>query len=130
MSSPDTSSQDSALEPNGLRPGDKDLLVDFSDNPGNMSITEDEKTAVGLTVEKAVSHDAENVEEDGEPSDEDDERDEDEDDEDDEEPSLKYQRITGAIPGLFRKDSASALAIRNKIIVRIHFYLVHGGTNQ
>jgi len=37
--------------------------------------------------------------------------------EDDEEPSLKYQRIIGAIPDLLKKDSASALAISNKVMV-------------
>ena len=38
-------------------------------------------------------------------------------DEDDDEPALKYQRITGAIPDLFKKDSASALAVSNKMLV-------------
>jgi hypothetical protein len=40
-----------------------------------------------------------------------------EEDDDDEEPSLKYQRITGAVPDLLRKDSASALAVSNKLLV-------------
>jgi len=49
---------------------------------------------------------------------EDDEDDEDEDDEDeDEEPALKYERITGAIPDLLKKDSASALAVSLKFMV-------------
>lgn len=47
-----------------------------------------------------------------------DESDEEEnEDEDEDEPSLKYQRITGAIPDLLKKDSASALAISNKMMV-------------
>jgi len=51
-------------------------------------------------------------------SEEDEEEDEeDEEEEDDEEPSLKYQRITGAVPDLLRKDSASALAVSNKLLV-------------
>jgi hypothetical protein len=43
--------------------------------------------------------------------------------EDDEEPSLKYERITGAVPDLLKKDSASALAVSNKLLVisSIHF---------
>lgn len=45
------------------------------------------------------------------------------DEEEEDEPSLKYQRITGAIPDLLKKDSASALAISNKFMV-IHFISV------
>ena len=41
---------------------------------------------------------------------------EDEEDEDEEEPALKYERITGAIPDLFKKDSASALCVSQKIM--------------
>jgi len=49
---------------------------------------------------------------------EDDEAEDDEDDEDDdEEPALKYERITGAIPDLLKKDSASALAVSLKFMV-------------
>jgi hypothetical protein len=49
--------------------------------------------------------------------------DDDEDDDDDDEPSLKYQRITGAIPDLLKKDSASALAISNKkMVIRFVFF--------
>src|SRR5882757_9814497 len=36
---------------------------------------------------------------------------------DDEEPSLKYERITGAVPDVLEKDSASALAVSNKLLV-------------
>ena len=45
------------------------------------------------------------------------ESEEEEEDEDDEEPSLKYERITGAVPDLLKKDSASALAVSNKLLV-------------
>jgi hypothetical protein len=41
---------------------------------------------------------------------------EDEGDED-EEPALKYERISGSIPDLLKRDSASALAIANKLMV-------------
>ena len=40
-----------------------------------------------------------------------------EEDEDDEEPSLKYERIAGDVPDLLKKDSASALAVSNKLLV-------------
>lgn len=39
------------------------------------------------------------------------------DDDDDEEPALKYERITGAVPELLKKDSASALAVSHKFMV-------------
>jgi hypothetical protein len=42
---------------------------------------------------------------------------EEEEEEDDEEPSLKYERIVGAVPDLLKKDSASALAVSNKLLV-------------
>jgi hypothetical protein len=38
------------------------------------------------------------------------------DEEEDEEPALKYERLGGAVPDLLQKDSASALAIANKVI--------------
>ncbi|KAI0053795.1 vacuolar assembling protein VPS41 [Auriscalpium vulgare] len=57
--------------------------------------------------------------------DDDDEDDEDEDDEDDE-PALKYERIGGSLPDLFKKDSASALAISNKLMaLGTHSGIVH-----
>lgn|ERR1700722_3092537 len=45
------------------------------------------------------------------------EGDDDDDEEEDEEPSLKYERIGGALPDLLKKDSASSLAISNKLLV-------------
>lgn len=53
------------------------------------------------------------------------EEEEDEDDED-EEPSLKYERIEGAIPDLLKKDSASSLAIVNRTMaLGTHGGIVH-----
>jgi len=54
--------------------------------------------------------------------DEGDSEDEDEDDEDDEEPALKYERIGGSLNDLLKKDSASALAISNRLMVCTHTY--------
>ncbi|KAH0840325.1 hypothetical protein J3R83DRAFT_1341 [Lanmaoa asiatica] len=42
--------------------------------------------------------------------------DDDDDDEEEEEPSLKYERIGGAINDLLKKDSASALVVSNKCL--------------
>lgn len=56
----------------------------------------------------------------GEEEDEDEENDvdgEEEDDEEEEEPSLKYERMGGAINDLLKKDSASALTVSNKCLV-------------
>lgn len=56
-----------------------------------------------------------------------DENDEDEDDEDeDEEPTLKYERLSGDADLIFRRDSASAMAIANKrFAVGTHAGIVH-----
>jgi len=50
---------------------------------------------------------------------EDESLDEEDEDEDDTEPTLKYRRLTGSLPNLLKKDSASALAISGKTIVRL-----------
>jgi hypothetical protein len=50
--------------------------------------------------------------------DEDDDEDEDEDEDEDVEPTLKYERFGGAFHDLLKKDSASALVVSNKFLVR------------
>lgn len=40
-----------------------------------------------------------------------------EDDDGDDEPSLKYERITGALPGLLKKDTAASLAVGSTRVV-------------
>lgn len=52
--------------------------------------------------------------------------DEEDDEQDEDEPSLKYQRISGEIPELLKKDSASALAISNKSMVLSCFFFRAG----
>lgn len=49
-----------------------------------------------------------------------DEEDEDEDEDEDEEPALKYERFGGAFQDLLKKDSASALVVSNKYLVRCY----------
>ncbi len=96
-----------------------------STSPARMteSDDEDEPTVEGQgNGEQSVHQEDEEEEVDpGAPAEED--SDSDDSEEDDEEPSLKYQRITGAIPDLLKKDSASALAISNKVMV--HFWCLH-----
>jgi hypothetical protein len=80
-----------------------------------------------LRDEESDEEDGEEEEEDLE-DDDDDEGDEydsedDENDEDDEEPALKYERITGGIPDLLKKDSASALVISHGLMVRRLWFL-------
>ena len=49
---------------------------------------------------------------------------EDEDEDEDEEPALKYERFGGAFQDLLKKESASALVVSNKYLVRCYSYAV------
>jgi hypothetical protein len=69
-----------------------------------------------------IKMDGEDVSKDG--LEEEEEEEESEEEEDDEEPSLKYERIVGAVPDLLKKDSASALAVSNKLLV-IYLFRYH-----
>jgi vacuolar protein sorting-associated protein 41 len=86
---------------------------------GNHNETTASLTTDGLTELKGKTErggeDLVKDEEEGEEGEEDES--EEEEEEDDEEPSLKYERITGAVPDLLKKDSASALAVSNKLLV-------------
>ena len=55
------------------------------------------------------------------------EDDEDYDDDDDDEPALKYERLVGSVPDLLLKDSASSLAVTDKLIVRTLHLLFGSG---
>lgn len=49
-----------------------------------------------------------------------------EDDDGDDEPSLKYERITGALPGLLKKDTAASLAVGStRVALGTHSGIVH-----
>jgi len=56
-------------------------------------------------------------EEEDEEEDEEDGEEDDDDDDEEEEPSLKYERMGGAVNDLLKKDSVSALAVSNKCLV-------------
>ncbi|KAI6097461.1 hypothetical protein F5141DRAFT_459754 [Pisolithus sp. B1] len=56
----------------------------------------------------------------------DEEEDEEDEDEEDEEPTLKYERMTGPINDLLKKDSISAISVSNKLVaVGTHGGIVH-----
>ena len=75
-----------------------------------------------------TAHDGEDEDYDDEDYDSEDDEDYDEDeDEDDEEPALKYERLAGSVPDLLLKDSASSLAVTDKLIVRLMQLLFGGG---
>ncbi|KAI0265207.1 vacuolar assembling protein VPS41 [Gloeopeniophorella convolvens] len=83
----------------------------------------DEKEGDTSDQAESGAPEAEDEEEDGSEEDVDgDEEDEgegdedEEDDEDEDEPALKYERLGGALQDLFKKDSASALAVSNKLL--------------
>lgn len=65
-----------------------------------------------------ITHDSEEGSDDDDYDSEDYEDYDEEDDEDDEEPALKYERLAGSVPDLLLKDSASSLAVTDKLIVR------------
>jgi hypothetical protein len=55
----------------------------------------------------------------GEGEGEEEEGDDDYEDEEEDEPTLKYERMGGAINDLLKKDSASALAVSNNLLVKL-----------
>jgi len=77
--------------------------------------TEDEEEEEKEEEEEEEEEEREGEEKEEDEGDDDDGRDEDEDE--DEEPSLKYERLGGSFQDLFQKDSTSALAISNKLLV-------------
>ena len=77
---------------------------------------EDDAKEETLDVKVGHDHDEDGGEEEDE-EEENEEDGEDDDDEEEEEPSLKYERMGGAINDLLKKDSASALAVSNKCLV-------------
>jgi hypothetical protein len=107
MSSPEPSadSNHTHVEVPYEHDGKEDDREVVADSPGEMS--------------EAEGNGAAHVDDDEEESDEGSDEEE-EDDDDDEEPALKYERIGGSVGDLLKKDSASALAISNKLMVRTH----------
>ena len=128
MTSPDTPSSGTlAVGANGKHnySSEKDDNDDDDIAPPQISQSPTQMTEETVVDDEGHVHQdgkqrADTIEQEGSESEVDDvEEDEEDDEEDDEEPSLKYQRIGGAVPDLLRKDSASALAVSNKLLV--HF---------
>ena len=111
---PQVSDDESAsnVSMNGFR-DDEELVaaakLNGSNGDSNQSVEDSED-------QEHSAHDTGEEEEDDSGS-EDEEEDEDED-EDESEPALKYSLLGGAVSVLLHKDSASALAVSSKLIVR------------
>jgi hypothetical protein len=92
---------------------------DADTEEGESESGEDDAKEESLDVGVAYDHDDDGGEEEDE--EEENEEDGDEEDEDieeeEEEPSLKYERMGGAVNELLKKDSVSALAVSNKCLV-------------
>jgi vacuolar protein sorting-associated protein 41 len=107
---------------NGAANGNKDVK-----HPDDTNRTPSSSAnGVGITTDLSSSGakariltDDEESEEGGEETEDDEEEEGDEDDEDeDEEPTLKYERLGGDANNVLQRDSASALGISSKILVR------------
>ncbi|KAK0499462.1 hypothetical protein EDD18DRAFT_1307946 [Armillaria luteobubalina] len=79
---------------------EKEDIIEITESPSEMSDvgSSDEDSSSGEEVDEREEEDS----------------DEDEDIDEEDEPALKYERIGGFIPDLFKKDSASGLAISNE----------------
>jgi vacuolar protein sorting-associated protein 41 len=99
----------------------------------HLNLHDDDENASnrGYTDQESAVHDSEGGEDEDESGEEDDEDEEEEDegeddheDEEEDEPTLKYERMSGPINDLLKKDSASALAVSNKLLVNSSITLV------
>ncbi|PPQ94822.1 hypothetical protein CVT25_007459 [Psilocybe cyanescens] len=129
MSSPETSTGESPVKREATstpydEKAEDNVPARLSDSPTPTS--EYSGHEGGKNGKKIESDDSDEEEEDEEGGSEEEEDDDDDDGEDDEEPSLKYERITGAIPDLLKKDSASALCVSNKLLAMgTHAGIIH-----
>lgn len=135
MSSPETSTEpvetNSVKDSNGHgeKREEEDEHEHIVDSPGAMSEVEDDDVHGGNGEAPYETSSDDDDDEEEESEDEDSEGLEDEDSDDDEEPALKYERIGGSIPDLLKKDSASALAISNRVMVSFLVILYNLGKN-
>ncbi len=97
-------------------------------SPTPFTDSEDEPATNGHTSIPRAGSDPEGTDEgesyDGSDGEEEEDDYEGDDEDDDEEPALKYERIGGSVPDLFRKDSASSLAVANKLMVSTIYALI------
>lgn len=139
---PEDQHEHDALEPAESQNGDPSHVTSNKDGNGHADVTtadDVEKVAqaedddehiqeklAGDHTDDDEDHEGEEGPQEEEEEDDDEEEDEDDEDEEeeDEEPALKYERIAGSVPDLFKKDSASALTVAGKQMVRtssLHF---------
>lgn len=98
--------------PNGSNPSES---VD-SENATQESESGEEESE---SREKDDDEEGEEDDMEGEGEDEEGEDEDDYEDEEEDEPTLKYERMGGAVNDLLKKDSASALAVSNKLLVKL-----------
>ncbi|KAG5717566.1 hypothetical protein E4T56_gene7398, partial [Termitomyces sp. T112] len=114
---------------------EKEVISSLTDDSALLTKKDDRGMICSDTTESPDEDEEEDEEDEGggEEAEEDDEEEEEEDDDndgdddsDDDEPSLKYERILGAVPDLLKKDSASALVVANKLMaLGTHAGIVH-----
>lgn len=106
----------------------KDMLASIASLRANIKTESDEKTTSGRKPdlrgsvqdlkEEIAGKEDEEEEGDGE------EENEEEDEEEEEEPTLKYSRLTGSVPDILKKDSASALAVSDRFLVSLVRFVI------
>jgi len=106
-------------EGNGVHPeGKVEEPARFTESPTPLTeFSGEDDNVANSEGDESEGDEGTTASQDDEGDEEDEEGEEEEEEYEEEEPSLKYSRIIGAIPDLFKKDSASALAVSNKIMV-------------
>ena len=113
---PGNAAEYSRTNGNGTQEIEKDESEGDADTgEGESESGEDDANEESLDVGVTHDHDDDGGEE--EEENEEDGDDEDVEEEEEEEPSLKYERMGGAVNDLLKKDSVSALAVSNKCLV-------------
>ena len=117
---PGNAAEYSRTNGNGTQEIEKDESEGDADTEqGESESGEDDAKEESLDVGVAHDHNDDGGEEEDEEeeNEEEDGDDEDVEEEEEEEPSLKYERMGGAVNDLLKKDSVSALAVSNKCLV-------------
>jgi len=117
-----TASPSKMTNTGSLAAQDEQMANGSEEELSNRANDDDDDNTTSASGEESESGSSEDEGEDEEEDEGDGEDDEAEDDDD--EPALKYERITGTIPDLLKKDSASALAVSNKTMVHPHVFTV------
>ncbi|VDC00011.1 unnamed protein product, partial [Peniophora sp. CBMAI 1063] len=101
-------------------------VIDYARQNGDGEASGGSSEEDGKVTEKSVDEHEEVVESEETDDASSEEEDEESEDEEDEEPALKYERLGGAFPELFARETASCLAISNKLLAfGTHSGVVH-----